>query len=88
VTVTWSARALSDVAGIYPYIAADSAEAAGRVVDRIFSAVEGLTRFPQMGRPSRAAGRRELVVDQNVVVYRVRRDEIWVVTVEHGARRR
>jgi toxin ParE1/3/4 len=88
VTIRWSRRALSDVAGIYAYIAADSPEAAVRMADRLLSAVEGLARFPQMGRSGRLAGRRELVVERYVVTYSVRRGEIHILAVEHSAQRR
>ncbi len=87
-TVTWSSRALSDAAAIYAYIAADDPEAAARITGRLFAATETLGRFPELGRPSRSAGRRELVVGRYVIVYRLRRADIWIVAVEHGARRR
>jgi plasmid stabilization system protein ParE len=86
--VRWSRRALSDAAGIYAYIAADNAEAAVRMADRLFAAGEGLASFPQMGRPGRLAGRRELVVERYVSTYSVRRGEIHILAVEHGAQRR
>lgn len=86
--VRWSRRALSDIAGIYAYIAADSAESAAGMADRLFAAGEGLARFPQMGRPGRLAGRRELVVDRHVLTYSIRRDEVHILAVEHGAQRR
>ena len=84
----WSQRALSDVAGIYAYLLPYSEAAAGRTADRLTAAAENLVRHPQLGRPGRIAGRRELVVEQYVLVYKVRRDEIYILTVEHGARRR
>ena len=87
-TVIWAARALSDLAAIYAYVSADSAEATARVIDRLMAAAGSLASFPHLGRPSRLAGRRELVVDQYVVTYRVHREEIRVLAVEPGARRR
>lgn len=86
--VRWSRRALSDVAGIYAYIAADNAEAAVRMADRLFAAGESLARFPQIGRPGRLSGRRELVVERYVLTYSVRRGEAHILAVEHGAQRR
>jgi toxin ParE1/3/4 len=88
VKVRWARRALSDVAGIYAYIAADNPEAAARVADHLLAAGEGLSRFPQLGRPGRLAGRRELVVDRHILIYSVRRGEVHIVAVEHGAQRR
>jgi toxin ParE1/3/4 len=88
VTVTWSARALSDVAGVFAYLTVQSDEAASRAVDRLMKAAGDLARFRQAGRVSRFAGRRELVVVPYVLLYRVRKDEVQIMTVEHGARRR
>ena len=87
-SVRWSRRALSDVAGIYAYIAADNVEAAARVADRLLAAGEGLERFPQIGRPARLAGRREFVVDRYVLIYAIRRSEIHILAVEHAAQRK
>jgi plasmid stabilization system protein ParE len=86
--VVWSARALSDVAGIYAYLAGENEPAAGRVTDRLMEAGANLVRFPHLGRPSRLVGRRELVVDSYILVYRLRRDAVHIITVEHGARRK
>jgi plasmid stabilization system protein ParE len=41
-----------------------------------------------LGRPSEMRNRRELVVDQYVITYQVRRERIWIVSIEHGAQRR
>lgn len=86
--VRWSRRALSDIAGIFAYIAADNAEAASGMADRLLAAGEGLARFPQIGRASKLAGRRELVVDRHVLTYSVRRGAVHILAVEHGAQRR
>ena len=86
--VRWSRRALSGIAAIYAYTAADNPDAALRVADRLFAGGESLAQFPQLGRPGRFAGRRELVLDHYIVTYAVRRSEIHILAVEHGARRR
>jgi toxin ParE1/3/4 len=86
--VRWSRRALSDVAGIYAYIAADNPDAAARAADRLFAGGESLAQFPQLGRPGRFAGRRELALDHYVLTYAVRRGEVHILAVEHGARRK
>lgn len=54
------------------YVAALNDEAASRVADGVMAAAGNLARFPQIGRSSRLGGRRELVVDQYVLVYRLR----------------
>jgi plasmid stabilization system protein ParE len=85
--IEWSPHALRTLFDVYDYIAADSSEAAARVVDRIRSAVRLLGSQPQLGRASRMRNRRELVVDQYVITYQIRRNRIWIVSLEHGARR-
>ena len=87
-TVRWSDPAVADLAGVFAYLSADNADAATRVTDRLYAAAEALGRFPNLGRPGRTTGRRELVVDQYVITYRVRRDAVEVVRIEHGTRRR
>jgi addiction module RelE/StbE family toxin len=88
VTVRWSARALRDIAEIFEYIAADSDQAAVGVSDRIFQAAERLAVMPRLGRASELRRRRELVVDQYIILYAIHRDEVLIQTVRHGARRR
>jgi addiction module RelE/StbE family toxin len=86
--VRWSRRALSDAAAIYAYFAAENSDAAGRVADRLLAGGESLSQFPHLGRPSRFAGRRELIVDPFILTYTVRRGEVHILAVEHGARRK
>ena len=86
--IEWSPRALRTLFDVYDYIAADSPEAAARVVDRIRSAVRLLGSQAQLGRASKMRNRRELVVDQYVITYQIRRNRIWIVSLEHGAHRR
>jgi addiction module RelE/StbE family toxin len=88
VTVKWSRRALSDVAGIYAYVAADNEAAAVRMADRLYAAGGSLANLPQRGRPGRITGYRELVVDSYILTYRVFREEVRIVSVSHGAQRR
>ena len=87
-TVRWSDRALRDMAEIFDYIAADNEQAARAVCDRIFQTVERLAVVPRLGRASEFRRRRELIVDQYIVLYAIHRDEVSIQTVRHGARRR
>jgi plasmid stabilization system protein ParE len=86
--VDWSPRAVRALFDVYDYIAADSSEAAARVVDRIRAAVHLLRGQPMLGRVSAMRNRRELVVDQYVITYQAKRDRIQILTLEHGTRRR
>jgi len=86
--ITWSPRALRALFDVYDYIATDSSEAASRVVSRIRTAVNLLSTQPLLGRPAEIRGRRELVVDLYVVTYRINRNTVRILTLEHGSRRR
>ena len=76
---------LDDIAG---YISQDNPEAARRIVRRSWTAVKSLAEQPEMGRPGRVHGTRELVVSGTpfVVPYRVVGSEIEILRVLHGAR--
>ena len=87
-TVRWSGRALRDLAEIFDYIAAENEDGALRVSDRIFEAIERLAVMPRLGRTSDLRRRRELIVDQYIILYAIQRDEVLIQTVRHGSRRR
>jgi plasmid stabilization system protein ParE len=72
----------------YDYIAADNTEAAVRLLARVKSTVSLLSAQPMLGRPSRFRGRRELVIEQYVVTYRLYSERVAIVAFEHGAQRR
>lgn len=85
-------RALADLEGIFNRIAQDNPSAASAVVERIFSSIEQLASFPQMGHAGRDEGSREWVVPRlpYIVVYEIHSesDQVIVVGVMHGARDR
>jgi len=64
----WSVFALADREAIFDYIEADSPRAAVCVDDRIEARVEGLAQFPEMGRPGRIEGTRELVISRTPIL--------------------
>ena len=89
-TPVWMPRALADLASLRAYIAEQDRAAAKRVVLRIVYCVETLLpQSPEMGRPGRIPGTRELVVTGTpfIVPYRVRGQTIQILRVYHGARR-
>ncbi len=86
--VTWSDRALTDLAGIRDFIARDSPMAASALVTRIVHAVERLEDFPLMGRVVPEHGNpdlRELIVGRYRVVYRLIARKTEIARVQHGA---
>ena len=79
---------MDDLEEIADYISQDNPEAARRVVSRLWTAVKTLAQQPEMGRPGRVYGTRELVVSDTpfVVPYRVLGSEVQILRVLHGAR--
>ncbi|MEC4685206.1 MAG: type II toxin-antitoxin system RelE/ParE family toxin [Nitrospirota bacterium] len=70
------------------FIASDNPEAALRMSERVQEAVEYLLDHPNMGRPGRVAGTRELIVSGTpfILVYRVKTPSIQILRVLHHAR--
>ncbi len=87
--IVWTEPALRDLSAARAYIALDKPSAADSQVEHILTAVTGLVRFPESGRPGRRAGTRELVVGRTpyIVPYRVRGDAIEILRVLHGRQR-
>ena len=87
--IVWTEPALRDLASARAYIALDKPTAADSQVQRVLSAVEGLLRFPESGRPGRRVGTRELVIGRTpyLVPYRLRGDSIEILRVLHGRQR-
>lgn len=85
----WTRLALSDLGSAYDYIAEEDPSAAVRMIERIEEALEAVGRHPQIGRPGRVEGTRELVVSGTpfIVPYRVKAKRIEVLALIHGARR-
>jgi toxin ParE1/3/4 len=88
-TLHWTPIAIGHLRATYEYLASDSEPAADSLVEHIFSAVEHLAQYPQMGREGRVEGTRELIIvgTPYVVAYRIGRNRIDVLAVFHGARK-
>jgi addiction module RelE/StbE family toxin len=86
VTILWSPRAIEHLKHLRAYIAQDNPKAASRAAAAVLDAVERLAEFPNLGRPGRVAGTRELVVPgiPYVIPYRLRGDRLEIVAVFHG----
>ena len=89
VRVRWLRTALRNLDEEASYIAADDPAAAREVVRRILEAVASLREQPEIGRPGRIPGTRELVVSRTryLVPYRVRGQVVQVLRVFHTSRR-
>jgi len=85
----WSVFALADREAIFDHIEADSPRAAVSVDDRIQTCVEHLLQFPEMGRPGRIEGTRELVISRTpyIASYRIAGDTLRILRLLHGAQK-
>lgn len=85
--VVWRHAALLDREAIYDYIAADNPQAAAALDSLFVEKIAMLKRFPQMGRPGRVSGTRELLVhDHYRVVYDQAGANIRILRLLHVAR--
>jgi toxin ParE1/3/4 len=84
--IVWSRRAIRHLVALRDYIAKDSPENAASVAARILENVDLLATQPQMGRPGRIFGTRELVVPDTpfILPYRVRGERLELIAVFHG----
>jgi toxin ParE1/3/4 len=88
--VSWSPAAVADLAQLRAYIAEDDPAAAQRIAHHIVHNVETLLPTnPQVGRPGRVPGTRELMIPKTpfIVPYRIVDGAMEVLRVYHGARR-
>jgi toxin ParE1/3/4 len=85
----WSPRAIRHLAALRRHIEKDSEQNAALVAERILRAVDLLATQPEMGRPGRVLGTRELVVPDTgfIVPYRVRGGRLDLIAIFHGRQR-
>ena len=89
-TIVWSPRAIGHLADLRAYIARENPRAAARTATTLLAAVDRLAELPNVGRPGRATGTRELVVPgtRYVIPYRLRGGErLEIIAVFHGRQR-
>jgi toxin ParE1/3/4 len=86
VRVSWLPTALANLDAETDYLAQDNPAAAGRVVERIFRAVNLLQENPALGRAGRVPGTRELLVAEipYIIPYRVRGEAVEILRVFHA----
>lgn len=85
----WLRTALRNLDQEAAHIAVDDVVTARLVVKRVLDAVALLGEQPELGRPGRVHGTRELVVLRTrfIVPYRVRGETVEILRVFHTSRR-
>ncbi len=87
--ISWSDHARSDLGKIGEFIAKDNPQAALRWIEKLAQSVERLAVLPMSGRmvpEFRRKELREIIVQNYRIVYRIKPDEIEIVTVFEGHR--
>lgn len=85
--LVWTRLAHEDRRAIREYIASDNPGAA-LAMDELFSdKAARLVNIPEMGKPGRVPGTRELVVHRSyILVYTIKANQVQVLRVLHTAR--
>ncbi|MCR6644081.1 MAG: type II toxin-antitoxin system RelE/ParE family toxin [Terricaulis sp.] len=87
--ITWSPRATREFRAIVSYLEKRSRAGASRVTSRILKRVDDLLLIPEQGAPvGRGTRRLEVTRTPYLVFYRVMDDEIVLIGIVHGKRRR
>ncbi len=78
---------MRDRDAIFDYLEADRPRAAILIDDRIEAQVELLVNTPEIGRPGRIEGTRELVIPRTpyIAAYRIKCETVTILRVLHGA---
>lgn len=85
----WRPLAERDLLAIVEYIWEGSPKAAEDLAQDVYAHAEQLRQHPEMYRPGRKRGTREMVVRPNyLVIYRVKGDVIETLRVKHAAQKR
>lgn len=86
--IVWTESARQDLQEIFEYISDENPRAARVLLADIKEKTGMLGNNPQMGRPGRVDGTRELVLTgtQYILPYRVKQQQIQILAVFHTAR--
>ena len=85
----WTPIALEDLNQAFEFISLDKPDSAHSTSAKILHSLEQLNSFPDSGRAGRVRGTRELGVSGTpfVIVYRIKENQLEVLTVLHSARK-
>ena len=85
--IIWTEPALSDLNEIAEYIALDKPNAASSLVKQVFSSVDNLEQFPELGRTPpelKLSKYREIIVDPCRIFYRIDQSKVYILYVMRG----
>jgi addiction module RelE/StbE family toxin len=85
--IIWSPLAVERAAEIAEYISRDNPTAAEKWIDTVFSKVEQLKSFPEIGRivpEINSKDFRELIYGNYQIIYRLEKIQVSIFTIRHG----
>lgn len=87
--IKWLKRAILDLDEEISYIAQDNPEIAIIMYSYIRNYIKVLENFPDLGRPGRVFGTRELVLDRYpyIIPYRVKNENLEILRIFHTRRK-
>ena len=86
--IVWTDTAIFDRRAIYDYVDAENPRAAADLDEQFTLVIDRLRTYPEMGRPGRVPGTRELIAHRHYfLVYEVVDDVVSVLAVVHPSRR-
>lgn len=82
--IVWTPEAEQDRVDVWDYIALDNPHAAS-LMDQLFSdAVARLAEYPELGKPGKIPGTRELIAHASYrLVYEIEQETLWVLALVH-----
>lgn len=85
----WTEIAADDLQSVHQYLSERSPTEADAMIERILASIDVLEQYPNLGRPGRLRGTRELVIAGTpfIVFYQLQRDQVFILSVVHGARK-
>jgi toxin ParE1/3/4 len=87
VKVIWTPEAEQERSDVVDYIAADNPRAAAKMDELFDLAVARLAKRPNVGRPGKIPGTRELIPHESYrLLYEVADDTVWVLALVHTSR--
>jgi toxin ParE1/3/4 len=89
--ITYLSLAIADLTEIRAYITTNYPTLAQPVGNKLRNSLNGLAQFPNLGKPGRVFGTRELIIPKvgkstYVAIYRVIGDEVQILRVLAGTR--
>lgn len=89
VHITWTESAGNDLISIKEYISIDSQLQAKLFIESVYTKVQVLMKFPEIGKPVPelpGTEYRELLFKRYRIIYRFSNNEIFIISIHHSSR--